>query len=682
MDYKNLSFLEDEKKEIKSLHIIKDGKEEKLSIDEIFDNCKFNHFIGVTFSISAAFINSYLKDFKTCEIVIGIDNEGLKDSINKLAKNLKQRIFDQVRGDPIKLYQDLDLRMKNKIYEKKLKIWVSASHIIHSKFYLLWNDENETRLILGSANLSKAAFDERSKQFENILIFDNSNLFDLYKSYYEKNLSQVLCDYFPKELKKINAKNFKNIKNIDEIDLDEVFIISNEDIGKIKAQGAENLIDNLKEKISLGICEDKIITEIDKIETDRDFVKNKRRKDQRDEEIAYEIVHESINKRKKKAELKSSPSLKKQVKKKIEKIHVKSFEDDKDFVRYKLYSKVDLRNTKNDKTGLFVESDLDKNRLINFGQKIKKEDLTKSLKVLNAYLKGFEKYSNNYSDDYGKKVFESILCAFTAPFIYELRSRIDIEENRLDIPQFVIIGGEAGSGKSSLLAIMSKLTAINRGSYYQWDNLLGQSQNKAKRERLNRIENWILENNVNPILIDEIDSQFFTNTTYGRDFIVNISNLCVRRDDPYPVFIGTTNVKSYALPKEARRRSYYLIIDRQIKKTSESKDFYKKIYKDIDHNLFLEFSFRMAQRLEDFSSYKWDVYQENSGFDFLYNSREIFKEIYEDVDMPLPRYFPEKKYNDDVENNRDNWRKLYLGSKEDFVYDKTTGHIFYNIRKL
>lgn len=684
MNNKNLSFFDeiDKGKKINTIHILRDGREEDLSIEKIFDKEKYSHFIGVTYSISPKFVNNFLKGFKSSEIVIGIDKDEIKNSINELAKNLKNRILEQIDGDPVKFYEDLDMESKFNLDRGSLKIWVSAIFIIHSKFYLMWNEAGDNRLILGSANLSTRAFDKDSSQFENIVIFDDSNLFDLYKKYYEENLSRVLCDYIPKELKKINAKNFKDVKNIDEIKVDELFLISNEDLGRIKEKAATEIIDDLRDKLALGVCKDNIISQIDSIASDREIIKKEKKKEDTLEDIAYEIVNEAINKRKKEAELKSKNLIAKQVKQKVEKIIVKKSEDGDRWTRKELYSEPNYRNTKIGKTGLFVRSDLDIKKLIPFGKLADKEDLLKGLKLLNNYIRGFEKYSKRYTDDYGKRVFESLLCIFTGPFIQELRSKIEIEENRLDIPQFIIIGGEAGSGKSSLLSIMSKLTGINGGDYYQWEELLGPSQNKAKRERLDTFQNWILENNVNPILVDEIDGDFFTKTNYGRDFIVNISNLCVRRDDPYPIFIGTTNTKSYSLPKEARRRSYYLIIDREITKNSESKDFFKNVYENVDNTLFLDFSFRMARRLENSSDYKWDNYTENSGFDFLYNSREIFREIYEEAEMPLPRYFPEKKYNDDSESNKENWKNLYLGSKSDFIYDQDTGHLYYNIKKL
>ncbi|MCI5642491.1 MAG: NgoFVII family restriction endonuclease [Peptoniphilus sp.] len=684
MENNNLSFFDNDSglKEINTIHILKDGKEEDLSIEKIFDKEKYKHFLGITYSISSKFVNEFLKEFETSEIVIGIDNDIVKNSINELAKHLKHRILEQIEGAPIKFYQELDMESKFNLDKGNLKIWVSATYIIHSKFYLMWNDKGENRVILGSANLSERAFDSKSSQFENIVIFDDSNLFNIYKKYYEENLSQVLCDYIPSELKKINSKNFKNIKNIDEINTDEIFIISNDDLGKIKEKAAVEIIDDVRNKLALGVCKDKIITDIDNISDDREVVKSEKKRENIAEDVAYEIVNEVINKRKKTPEIKSKSIITKQVKQKVEKIIVKKVEANKNIKRYGLYNRPDLRNTKNNKTGLFIISDLDKNLTIPFGKRASKEELVDALKVLNNYIKGFEKYSNRYTDDYGKRVFESLLCTFTGPFIQELRGKLEIEENRLDIPQFIIIGGDAGSGKSSLLSIMSKLTGINKGDYYQWEALLGQSLNKAKRERLDTIQNWIRENNVNPILVDEIDSDFFTKTNYGRDFIVNISNLCVRSEEPYPIFIGTTNTKSYSLPKEARRRSYYLIIDREISKNSEAKEFFKNIYENVDNTLFLDFCFRMAERLESSSDYKWDNYTEESGFDFLYNSREIFKEIYEEAEMPLPRYFPEKKYNDDSETNKENWRNLYLGSKNDFVYDDDTGHIYYNIKKL
>lgn len=684
MEFENMSFFDDPsgEKKIHTLHIVKDGEEEDLSIDKIFDKEKYQYFIGVTYSVSPVFVNTYLKDFQRAEIVIGMDNDQVKGAMNELAKNLKDTILKQIQGEPIQFYEGLSMGSKFQLDRGRLKLWVSASHVIHSKFYLLWNDEGENRLILGSANLSNRAFDSKSDQFENVVLFDNSELFHVYLNYYKNHLSKVLCDYIPKALLKINAKNFKQVDGIEDIDASEVFILSNDVIGQIKEKGAVDMIDDVRGKIGLGICKDRIIAEMDAISNDRDIIKRQRQDRENAEEVAYEIVHEAINKRKKEPTIKGKQTIEEQVKKKIERIVVKKAEDAGGIERDALYSKTDLRNTRNNLTGLFVPSETNKSNLKPFGRKASKEELLRSLKTLHNYMEGFEKYANDYTDDYGKRVFESILCIFTAPFVYELRNQLAMEENRLDIPQFIFIGGEAGSGKSSLLSIMSKLVGINKGDYYLWKDLLGTRGNSQKRDRIDRIQDWIMENNVNPILIDEVDNEFFTRANYGRDFIVDTANVCIRRYEPYPTLIATTNTKSYALPKEARRRSYYLIIDRILAKSQKSTEFFKEIYERIDSTLFLDFCYRMASRLESAEDYCWDNYTEENSFDFLFNTREIFKEYYKETETPLPRYFPEKKYNDDTEANREKWANLYRGSKELFKYNEETGHMFVKITSL
>lgn len=209
MDSQSLNFLEqfeEEKNKINTLHMVVDGKVQNQSIEEIFDNKKFEHFVGVTYSVSLGFVNTYLKDFTTCEIVIGIDNESVKNSINRIAKQVKNTILQQIQGEPIKFYEKLNTESKFKLDRGNLKILVSSTHIIHSKFYLLWNENGENRLVLGSSNLSKAAFDKESFQFENVIILNNSDLFETYSSYYKNDLSKVLSDYIPKELKKNQCK--------------------------------------------------------------------------------------------------------------------------------------------------------------------------------------------------------------------------------------------------------------------------------------------------------------------------------------------------------------------------------------------------------------------------------------------------------------------------------------------
>lgn len=674
MDEQSIFDLEDK---ISTLHvIINNERYDNVKIEDIFDNKKYNHFLGITYSISADFVNKYLKDFDTCTIVIGIQNDSIKEKINQLAKNLKKNIQEQIEHKPIELYEELDIDVKEKISKKEMEVLISNVYIIHSKFYLLWNDNGDNRIILGSANLSNQAFNDNTNQFENIVVYDNSKLFDEYKKYYDLNLSKILHSYFPQELLKINTKNILKLK---EAEVDTVIILTNDEIEKIIQKAPIETLKDVNDKIALGICDKNILTEMDNLESDRNKVKKEEKEKIERENISYEIVKEAINKRTNEPKIKTEVTLNNMVKTKLEKIIVKKAETRID--RNMLINKKNMRNMKNGTTGLFIPSIINENTLTPFGENISKEKLIESLKLLNKYMQGFEKYANSYSDDYGKRIFESILCAFTSPFIYEIRNKLEIEENRLDVPQFIFIGGEGGSGKSSLLSVISKLLGIDKGKYLLWEELLGTS-GRQKKDRLDLIQNWVFEDNVNPILIDEIDSEFFTKVSYGRDFIVNISNQNIKRDEPYPIIIGTTNTKSYTLPKEAKRRSYYLIIDRILNNTTESIDYFKGIYDSFTSDLFKDFCVRMCERLENSENYTWNYYTETNNFDFLYNTRQIFMDYYKLAEIPLPRYFPEKKHNDDSETNKEKWRKLYLGSKDEFIYDKETKHLFFKIVAL
>lgn len=681
MNEQMLFDMEDKKEKIKTLHVIKDNENcENITISDIFDSKKYNYFLGITYSISSHFVNEYLKDFETCTIVVGIPNDNIKNEINLLAKNVKANIQKQLDHRPIELYEELDFSIKEKLSKKEMEVLISNIYVIHSKFYLLWNDMGENRVILGSANLSNQAFNENTNQFENVIIFDNTNMFDEYKKYYDRTLSKILHSYFPQELLKINAKNVSKIRETNkEIDVDSVVILTNDEVEKITQKAPIEILEDVRNKITLGVCEQNILVEMDNLESDRNKIKQEEKRKNENEIVSYEIVKEAINKRTNEPKMKTETTLNNIVKTKLEKVVIKKAETRID--RNMLINKKNLRNIKNDKTGLFIPSVINENTLTPFGEKISKDKIVESLKILNKYMEGFERYANSYSDDYGKRIFESILCAFTSPFIYEIRNKLEIEENRLDVPQFVFIGGEGGSGKSSLLSVISKLLGIDKGKYLLWENLLGNS-GRQKKDRLDLLQNWIFEDNVNPILLDEIDGEFFTKTSYGRDFIVNISNQNIKRDEPYPIIIGTTNTKSYTLPKEAKRRSYYLIIDRILNNTTESIDYFKNIYDSFTNDLFKDFCMRMSERLENSENYTWNYYTDTNNFDFLYNTREIFKEYYRIAEMPLPRYFPEKKHNDDSQTNKEKWRKLYLGSKEAFVYDKETGHLFFKIVDL
>lgn len=670
----NMSFFEEDY--TKTLNIICDGKTVDMSIEDIFSN-KYEHFIGVTYSISSSFINKYLKGFDTCDVVIGIDNDNIKNSVNEMAKHFKDNIHSILKGDSIKLYNELEEDVKKCLKKQTLNIKVSNTHIIHSKFYLMWNDK-ETRLIVGSANLSNIAFDTKSNQFENILIFDNNPMFDIYKKYYDDSLSKVLTDYIPKAL--INYKNIKT-KGLDDVDVESVVILDNKDIEKLKEKQIVSTIEDVKDKIAIGVVPESLVKEIANISDDRRLYENSKKEDKKLENIAFEIVKESVNTKKEIPNFKTRQTITKNVNKKIIKIISKENDVREDLKRNKIIYDKSYRNLSKGITGMFSYSSLNDKEAIPFGKKATDDEIKSSLLLINEYIGSFENYADKYTNDYGKRIFETILSVFTSPFVYELRENVSIEEDRLDIPQIYILGGNAHSGKSSLLSVLSKLVRGYDGEIYDWKDLEG-SQSQKNMQRLYLLYNLMSENNVNPILVDEIDQTFFENEKYGVDFVKNISNESIRSDNAYPCLFATTNSKNFNFPLEARRRLYYLLINKEIHKSQESRLFYEDFYNRIDNKLFLDFCYRMSERLDSAEDYKWDIYDNDVGFDFLYNTRDIFKSYYKSLNLPIPVYFPEKKYLDDTYKNKEMWRILFEGQRENFKYNVKKNALYFDMNFL
>lgn len=353
-------------------------------------------------------------------------------------------------------------------------------------------------------------------------------------------------------------------------------------------------------------------------------------------------------------------------------------------LRMELYSKPRERNLTSEKTGLFTPMKSNKNRLQVFGKKASSDEIKDSLGILNRFMSTFDDFVYKYDDGYGQRIMEVLLYAFTSPFIYELKQMLELPESRLDIPQFLFIGGTAGSGKSSLLKVLTKMIGLDDKPYWVFDSLYEGHNDKSNK--INILRSWMSEDNVNPIMVDEINPWFFTNNNYGTDLIKTIANKNANQVSASPVLIGTTNSDGYSLPAEARRRSYFLKIDIIFDPDhrKDSQKVYQNIYDEINDTLFLDFVYRMSGRLENSDEYNWNHFSESCGLiDFLYQTREIFKEYYRESNMPLPRYFPADRYSDDTESAQEKWRKLYKSSsKKYFTFDEKSNHLFFKLSTI
>ena len=669
---------------IKTLHIVHNGiVKEEMAIEEIFDSEKYDHFTGVTFSVSPNFMNKYLQGFEEVNIVVGIPEQRVHTAVNEAAKNLQAQVRRILDNEATELYQGLSTQIKKKLAEESVNLSVPLAYVIHSKFYLLKNTRTgDNRLIMGSANLSNQAFNPNTNQFENIHIFDNTEMTDIYEEYYTERLLPILSDYMPKELLEINKKRIKELKSSDGELLDEVILLNNTDLNKIKEKGVLQTLEEADEKIALGILPANLIEEMRNISDNRQEEERERRRQQETEITSFEIVKEAVSKRAKTPKLKGKQAMRNMVKK-IVKVKVQ-VEDNKGLPERSLVVNApEQRNMSKQPeiTGIFVPSEANKDRLIPYGRRASDEEITASLKSIHKLLKTFEEFTIRYDDTYGARVMETIFYSFTATQLFEVKRRARSEEERNDIPQFLFLGGTAGSGKSSLMKAISRM--IDGHTVLDYNSIIPTGQ-RRKSETITALASWMSEANVAPLLIDEIPDEFYTVKNYGNELIVNLSNRMAANPNAFPVLIGTTNADGYTLEERARRRSYYLKLDKVFNEAyrKESQPAYNAVYDSLDNKLYLDFIIRLAERLDD-DAVDWAQFEGSGKIDFLYHTREIFKEYYDIAEMPLPRYFPMTRYDDSKETNQEKWRKLYLGtSREEFIYDDFTGNILFKTAVL
>ena len=65
------------------------------------------------------------------------------------------------------------------------------------------------------------------------------------------------------------------------------------------------------------------------------------------------------------------------------------------------------------------------------------------------------------------------------------------------------------------------------------------------------------------------------------------------------------------------------------------------------------------------------------------HSHELFLiEYYQEIDEPIPKYFPLDRYDDANESGQEKWRKLFDYDRENFVYNKKTDRLLYRMSKL
>lgn len=690
----------------KHLNIIHNLKKVEDDNFELFPEIYDGDFLGSTFSISPNYISRNMKNFKKIDIIIGIkDDEYQSKMINKI--NYNENIKNIIDLKALDFVNGLDAEAQDRLLTKRINLR-SPAYPIHSKFFILSNkDKSKIRVIVGSANLTNQALSEKIKQFEDILVFDdNKEIYDIFIERFNE-LTNHTIDFIPskikqemKDKKKEISKSSINMISVNDdnetsessINIDKlndikkpVFInLNNEKKELIINESISELHENLENKISEKFLPHDTLSQI---QSETPEILNNLTKEKVEIEKTYKVIKKVIIKSQKKDtpfKLERNKSNIQKVIRETIQIHSIEMEKEDHLKRFNL-KRLDNHVSFNNKEGniLILKDEL----TIPYSQYQDKDSITKSLKNIDTVIRGYEKYLSKYNDDIGKKIFEVILYAFTSPFISLIRKKTLINEARQHIPLFMFVGGIAGSGKSSLLRCIAKMMKNDPSikDFIDYDRIsLHNTPSTKTVETGANIKLMLKENNVFPVLIDEIPANFFTGT--GENLIVSCSNTIDESVEEYPAFIGTTNCSNYSMNERATRRSYYVKLDIPFIETKrqESLDYYTTIIEQLDTSLFQDFLVRFHEKLLD-NDVKFVKNDSNGLFDFLSVSRDIFKQYYEECGLPLPRYFGEGRLNDYRESGIEKWRDLFNSeykNKDIFKFSKREGVIYFQASEL
>lgn len=672
----------------KRIHIIHNDEESNMSIKDIFDPLEYPQLIAVTGHVSPEFLNKYLTNFVKLEIVLGNrPNNRHFTSIENVTKDaLPTAMLNTANKEPIKLFQHLSSQLQLTALAGVLKIEIAPTQVIHSRFYLLSNPvTGNTRVVLGSVDLTEPSFNSNANRFEEVFVFDNNPLFNTLRNHFKEDIQPVLQPYFTNELLTVAEKQLKANK-AENGDSDKVIILSNEETDKIAEKEMTNLIVNdVQRQLDKQLLSADATLAMRNVTANRTYDQDEEEKAIKQRDTVLMLEKESVSPRAARPKIKKRDQVAKRVHDAFKaSVSPQDLAVEKKYTTF-LYDRPLERNIAHNNTGLYTPNDAG-TFPIAFGKLATISQIRSGIKQIEDVINGYAKFVVDYTPEYGKRYYEAILYAFTAPFLWEIRQKASLNpEDGNDIPNFLILGASAGSGKTTLLRIINQLTWNTDQSLIDFGTIYPSDAAQRKAKTVQALESYMKQESTYPVLVDEIEPYFFQQPQYSRRLIVDTMNQQVNSPKPIAPLIGTTNYNSgFTMRRETARRTYYLQLDKVIDNSqkSEASKYIYQVRQGLNNVLFKDFVVRMANYLEDDST-PWRMFDHTTGqLDFLAMARKIFRDYYKLIDQPVPDYFSDGLCDDYGENARNKWAKLFLTQQADFVFRKENNSLLFDITKL
>lgn len=672
----------------KRIHVVHNHQNQAMTIKEIFDAATYPQLTAVTGQLSAGFLNKYLSNFVQLELALG-QPQGPHHytSMETITKDaLTTAMLAVANKEATKLFLRLSSQLQMMALAGILKVEVAPTQALHSRFYLLSNPQSQhTRVVLGSVDLIEPAFDPEYNRFEEVIVLDDDPLFANLLEHFKLDLRPVLVPYFSNQLLTTAENQLKEQKKAGE-EGGNVIILPNEITDQlVEDEMTDLLVNDLQHQLDRNLLRADVTLGMRNVTLNRSRDVETAEREIKQRSAVLKLQKQAVSPRAARPKIKDREQIAKQIHDEMRAaVSPQDLAVEKKYTTF-LYDRPLERNITHNHTGLYTPNDTG-TYPVPFGQLAPISQIKRSLQQLAAVMDGYAQFVVDYTPEYGKRFYEAILYAFTAPFLWEIREKASLNpEDGNDIPNFLILGASAGSGKSTLLRIINQLTWGSDKSMIDFGTIYPMNANQRKAKTVQALESYMKQGSTYPVLIDEIEPYFFQQHQYSRRLIVDTMNQLVNSPKPVAPLIGTTNYNSgFTMQRETARRTYYLQLDKVVdgeKKAAAAKYIFG-VRQQLDNTLFKDFVVRMAGLLEDDGT-PWRMFDAKTGqLDFLAMTRKIFRDYYKLADMPVPEYFADGLCDDFGENTRSKWAKLYLAKEEEFRFRPEKNSLIFDITKL
>lgn len=579
---------------------------------DLFDGGIFDELYAVTYVSSPKAFERIAQRFRKVEFILGTPDSDFAANVASIVGTLN---MDEEAGG---FWRKLTSDTRKKVSRKQINIrYPHLGITIHSKIYLMQNSKTgANRLVLGSANLSETAWTNRA-QFEEIIACDNSDLFNLFMDRFW-TIHRYTRDYIPEDLKKCT--------DTDKINL---LLADQSAVEKALQQALQN-------QKALYIDEDTMNTL--ELMQHRSLPKEIEKIDR-----AVKILRLTKHSGKKGSNIVSPSTIIATLPKLPAALPKQS-----------VYQEEQHTNS------VFLYDDVDKvlrkqrdNLAYPLAREASIDEIRNGLNCIHSFVDAYNLFTYKEDPENQARVMEAILYAFMGPYLWKAREDLvqdrGQESARAEIPPFLIIGGKARSGKTTLLEFINKLVdPTSRPAFFQYPTIEKQLRNMIEFE------------NLRPILIDEVPQGFFRSTRpdKGEEFIKYMANI---RKDKHPILIATTNHDNFSIGDQSRRRTYYLAINNTFDETKaiQSGKHLEQTLTQANNTLFCDYVFRMQNILSRYRSLATSA-------DFLELPRSVFHQYYRMTGLERPSWFPKEVFDDYRERGRALWSQIFKSNSKHF----------------